>query len=549
MIYKVPFRNTLSPICTILMYKILLLFAPLQNKDNLIYTMSPTLLFSFVLAYFALLLGVAWYTSRNSTNETFFIGNRNSNWMLVAFGMIGTSLSGVTFVSVPGKVGIAAFSYFQVVIGYIIGYIVVAFVLLPLYYKMNLTSIYNYLLKRFGFYAYKTGALFFIISRTLGATARLYLVINVLQIFILDTMGVPFFVTAFVILLMILLYTFEGGVRTIVFTDTLQTTFMLLGLIVCVFYIMSQLNLSMSGTWQALELNKFTHIFNTDVKSGDFFLKSIIGGAFITIGMTGLDQEMMQKNISVRTLKDSQKNMITLSILQAVVVFIFLVLGGLLYVYAMSKGGSFEQVVVNGKQQLHFLLDGKNIIGDNIFPEIAFSYLPPIIGVIFIIGLISALFPSADGALTALTSSLCIDIIGLNRKEEWAEKKRMRIRMTVHLIMAVVFLLCVLVFKWIDNKSIIDIILKLAGYTYGPLLGLFSFGILTKRRLPESIAVTIVTLFAPALCYLVDMNATKWFGGYQVGIELLIINGLFTFIGLLIISKSNKGDSVDLTSI
>ena len=510
--------------------------------------MSPTLLFTFVLAYFALLLGVAWYTSRNSTNETFFIGNRNSNWMLVAFGMIGTSLSGVTFVSVPGKVGIAAFSYFQVVIGYIIGYFVVAFVLLPLYYKMNLTSIYNYLLKRFGFYAYKTGALFFIISRTLGATARLYLVINVLQIFILDTMGVPFFVTAFVILLMILLYTFEGGVRTIVFTDTLQTTFMLLGLIVCVFYIMSQLNLSMAGTWQALELHKFTHIFNTDVKSGDFFLKSIIGGAFITIGMTGLDQEMMQKNISVRTLKDSQKNMITLSILQAVVVFIFLVLGGLLYIYAMSKGGSFEQVAVNGKQQLHFLLDGKNVIGDNIFPEIAFSYLPPIIGVIFIIGLISALFPSADGALTALTSSICIDIIGLNRKEDWNEQTRKRRRMTVHLIMAVVFLLCVLVFKWIDNKSIIDIILKLAGYTYGPLLGLFSFGILTKRRLPESVAVTIVTLLAPALCYIVDMNATKWLGGYQVGIELLIINGLFTFIGLWIISKKTVVDSTAMTS-
>ena len=511
--------------------------------------MSPTLLFSFVLAYFALLLGVAWYTSRNSTNETFFIGNRNSNWMLVAFGMIGTSLSGVTFVSVPGKVGIAAFAYFQVVIGYIMGYFVIAFVLLPLYYKMNLTSIYNYLLKRFGFFAYKTGALFFIISRTLGATARLYLVINVLQIFILDNMGVPFLVTAFVILLMILLYTFEGGVRTIVFTDTLQTTFMLLGLIICVFYIMSQLNLSMADTWQALKFHKFTHIFNTDIKSGDFFLKSIIGGAFITIGMTGLDQEMMQKNISVRTLKDSQKNIITLSILQAIVVFIFLVLGGLLYIYAMSKGGSFEQVAVNGKQQLHFLLDGKNVIGDNIFPEIAFSYLPPVIGVIFIIGLISALFPSADGALTALTSSLCIDIIGLNRKEDWGEKKRKSIRMTVHLIMAVVFLLCVLVFKWIDNKSIIDIILKLAGYTYGPLLGLFSFGILTRRRLPETIAVTIVTLVAPALCYIVDINATNWFGGYQVGIELLIINGLFTFIGLFIISKRNNGSTTDLTSI
>ncbi len=457
--------------------------------------------------------------------------------MLVVVGMIGTSLSGVTFVSVPGKVGVAGFAYFQVVIGYVLGYLVVAFVLLPLYYKMNLTSIYNYLLNRFGFYSYKTGALFFIISRTLGATARLYLVINVLQIFILDNMGVPFWLTAFVILLMILLYTFEGGVRTIVFTDTLQTSFMLLGLIVCVFYIMSQLNFGLADTWNALQQNGYTRIFNTNIESADFFFKSILGGAFITIAMTGLDQEMMQKNISVKNLKDSQKNMLTLSVLQAVVVFIFLVLGGLLYLYAISKGGNYEQVLVNGKEQMHFMLDGKNIIGDNIFPQLAFNNVPPLIGVIFIIGLISALFPSADGALTALTSSFCIDIIGLNRKENWTEKKKKQVRLTVHFTMAFIFMLCVMVFKWIDNKSIIDIILKVAGYTYGPLLGLFSFGILTKRSLPESISVTVICLLAPALCYIIDLNAANWFGGFQIGVELLILNGLLTFLGLLLISR------------
>lgn len=386
--------------------------------------MSPTLLFTFVFGYFLLLLGVAWYTSRNSNNETFFIGNRSSNWMLVAFGMIGTSLSGVTFVSVPGTVGIGSFGYFQVVIGYFLGYFVVAFVLLPLYYRMNLTSIYSYLLQRLGVASYKTGALFFIISRTLGATARLYLVINVLQIFILDNMGVPFWVTTTVILLMIILYTFKGGVKTIVFTDTLQTSFILIGLIVCLMYIMNSLNLTFSQTWAELKSHDYLRMFNTDYKSAGYFLKAIVGGAFITIAMTGLDQEMMQKNISVHNVRDSQKNMITLSILQGVVVFIFLTLGGLLYLFALSKGGAFQQVMVEGKQQMQFLLNGKNIIGDNIFPQIAFNYLPPVIGIIFILGLISALFPSADGALTALTSSFCIDIIGLKRNEKWDENKK-----------------------------------------------------------------------------------------------------------------------------
>lgn len=499
--------------------------------------MSPTLLFTFVFGYFLLLLGVAWYTSRNSNNETFFIGNRSSNWMLVAFGMIGTSLSGVTFVSVPGTVGMGGFGYFQVVIGYFLGYFAVAFILLPMYYRMNLTSIYSYLLQRFGFTSYKTGALFFIISRTLGATARLYLVINVLQVFILDEMHVPFWLTTFVILLMILLYTFEGGVRTIVFTDTLQTSFMLIGLLVCVTYIMKQLNISLPGTWSVLKSHNYNTLLNTDYKSAGYFLKSIIGGAFITIAMTGLDQEMMQKNISVNNLKNSQKNMISLSVLQGVVVFIFLVLGGLLYLFAINKGGAFHQAVVNGKPQMQFLLDHKNILGDNLFPQIAFNYLPPIIGIIFILGLISALFPSADGALTALTSSFCIDIIGLKRNETWNEKHKKKIRMTIHLIFAVIFFLCVVFFKWIDNKSIIDIILKLAGYTYGPLLGLFAFGIFTKRGLPEAAAVPFVCLIAPAICYYISNNAAGWFNGFQIGIELLILNGLLTFIGLLLISK------------
>ena len=499
--------------------------------------MSPTLLFTFVFGYFLLLLIVAWYTSRNSNNETFFIGNRSSNWMLVAFGMIGTSLSGVTFVSVPGTVGTGSFGYFQVVIGYFVGYFVVAFVLLPLYYRMNLTSIYSYLLDRFGVSSYKTGALFFIISRTLGATARLYLVINVLQIFILDQMNVPFWLTTFVILLMIILYTFEGGVKTIVFTDTLQTSFMLLGLIICLVYIMKALNFTFSDTWSTLRSHAYLTVFNTDYKSAGFFLKSIIGGAFITIAMTGLDQEMMQKNISVHNLRDSKKNMITLSVLQAVVVFIFLALGGLLYLFAISKGGSFQEALVNGNQQMQFILDQKNIIGDNIFPEIAFYYLPPVISIIFILALISALFPSADGALTALTSSFCIDIIGLKRNTTRTEKQQKAIRMAVHMTFAVIFFLCVMIFKWIDNKSIIDIILKLAGYTYGPLLGLFSFGILTRRRLPEGAAIPIICLVAPAVCYYISANAVTWFNGYEIGIELLIINGLLTFIGLWLFSK------------
>ncbi len=503
--------------------------------------MSPLLLFSFVIAYFLILLAVAWYTGKNANNDSFFIGNKNSNWMLVAFGMIGTSLSGVTFVSVPGGVGdfsgnsFKGFAYLQVAIGYLIGYATIAFVLLPLYYKLNLTSIYHYLQQRFGVVAYKTGALFFIISRVVGATARLYLVINVLQFFILDRMGIPFIVTAAVILLMILLYTFEGGVKTIVYTDTLQTSLMILGLIVCVIYILNHLHL---GTGEALSKMRevgYLNIFNTDVNSKGFFVKQIIGGAFITIAMTGLDQEMMQKNISVKRLADSQKNVITLSIILFIVLFLFLMLGGLLYLYATNNGAVYSLDTVANKHELTSA--GVNIIGDKIFPSIALNYLPTTIGVIFIIALISALFPSADGALTALTSSFCIDMLGMKERNDWHEKKKKKVRLIVHLIFAIIFLICIMVFYKLNDNSIIDKILDLAGYTYGPLLGLFAFGIFTKRKLPNSITITIISILAPIISYIISNNAKTWFNGYQIGIELLPINGLLTFIGLLIISK------------
>ena len=478
--------------------------------------MSPYLLLSFVVGYFILLLIVAWYTSRNSNNESFFIGNKNSNWMLVAFGMIGTSLSGVTFVSVPGGVGKEAFAYFQIAIGYLIGYIVVAYVLLPLYYRLNLTSIYNYLSGRLGVKSYKTGASFFILSRTLGATARLYLVVKILQDAILSQLGVPFWVTTLIILGMILIYTYEGGVKTIVFTDTLQTTFMLSGLVVCVLYILNTMNLNLFSALDAMKDKGYSKVFFTEPESKLFFVKQILAGAFITITMTGMDQEMMQKTISVKRLADSQKNIITLSIILVSVLLLFLFLGGLLHLY--------------GTQQ------GVTVTGDKLFPELALHHMPPIVSVIFIIALISALFPSADGAITALTSSICIDIIGMQRREDMTEAAKKKLRQRVHLMVAFVFLLFVLVFYKINNPSMIGVILKVAAYTYGPLLGLFTFGIITKRSVNDNL-VPFVCIAAPIICFFVDKFQKELLGGLQIGSELLLLNGFLTYMGLLLISK------------
>lgn len=478
--------------------------------------MSPLLLFSFVIAYFLILLSVAWYTGRNSNNESFFIGNKNSNWMLVAFGMVGTSLSGVTFVSVPGAVAKESFAYFQITLGYLIGYLVIAYVLLPLYYRLNLTSIYNYLHNRLGFTAYKTGAGFFILSRILGATARLYLVVNILQDAILNSFHIPFWMTTVIILIMILLYTYEGGVKTIVWTDTLQTTCMLAGLIICVIYILNSLHLGLGDSLLAMHEKGYSKIFFTNPDSKLFFVKQILAGAFITITMTGMDQEMMQKNISVNKLKDSQKNVISMSIVLMVVILIFLFLGGLLYLYA---------------NQLNL-----PVVGDKLFPTIALEHMPPFVSVIFIIALISALFPSADGAITALTSTFCIDIIGMQRRADITDTQKKKMRQRVHLSFAAIFLLFVMLFKWINEPSMIGLLLKVATFTYGPLLGLFTFGILMKRNVHDKL-VPFICLASPIICFILDRFQKELFGSFEIGLELLIINGGITFLGLWLISK------------
>ena len=481
--------------------------------------MSPLLLLCVVLVYFAILLGVAWVTSRQASNDTFFIGNKSSNWMLVAFGMVGTSLSGVTFISVPGAVERDGFAYFQLVLGNLIGFWIVAFVLLPLYYRHQLTSIYHYLGKRLGVSAYKTGATFFIVSRTLGATARLYLVVHILQAIILERLGVPFWLTSLVILLMILLYTYEGGVKTIVWTDTLQTSCMLGGLVICAWFLLDRLHLSLPQSLGAMDARGLSTLWVWEPDSKLFFLKQVVAGIFITVAMTGLDQEMMQKNISVKTLADSQKNMVTLSLVFTGVVLLFLFLGGLLSLFA-AQAGVLES-------------------GDKLFPAVVLGYLPQAVQIIFVIALISALFPSADGAITALTSSFCIDLLGLQQRTDWNDARKTRVRHQVHLGFALLFLVLMMVFRWIDDPSMIGLILKLAAYTYGPLLGLFAFGIFTRRTVWGA-AVPWVCLAAPALCYVLDVNQARLLGSYQVGLELLLLNGALTFAGLWLVPARPK---------
>lgn len=515
--------------------------------------MEPAkILLLFVFVYFIGLLVISYFTSRNSDNQSFFIGNKKSKWWLVAFGMIGTSLSGVTFISVPGTVGkmtagnypFGGFEYYMMVIGFFIGYFIVAGILLPLYYRMNLTSIYTYLGKRFNVEAHKIGSLFFIISRAIGATARLYLVVNVLQIFLLEGLGVPFWLTALVILLMVLLYTFEGGVKTIVITDTLQTSFMIISLVGCIVYILSHLNLSAPEAFDILASKNYTHFINTDINSKTFFLKTILGGMFITIAMTGLDQEMMQKNISVDNLKNSKKNMLTFAGTLLVVNLAFLFLGGLLYLFAMQNGAEYSQLidVVNGKESITNIFgfkdaagNIKNIMGDDLFPALSLQgYFPMFISVIFIIGLISALFPSADGALTAVTSSYCVDLLNLNEDQTKTEKQKKTLRMKIHLIFTVIFFVLIMIFKAINDKSIVYLIMEVAGYTYGPLLGLFAFGIFTKHQISKKYSILIVTLLAPIVTYLINYIVTN-FTDYKIGVELIILNGLLTFFGLWLV--------------
>ncbi len=479
--------------------------------------MSPILILSIFIAYTALLFLVTWITARKADSQSFFIGNRKSPWFIVAYGMIGASLSGVTFMSVPGWVSETQFSYMVVVLGYLVGYFLIATVLLPLYYRLKLTSIYTYLEKRFGFWSYKTGAGFFIISRTLGASLRMFLVINVLQIFVFDAWNIPFWVNALVFIILIILYTFKGGIRTIVWTDTLQTTFMLLAVVLSIIYISKGLGEPVVQMFKEITQSDMSRMFVTDWHHERFFLKQFFSGMFITITMTGLDQEMMQKNLSCKNIKEAQKNMFTFSGILVFVNLLFLFLGAFLVIYSMSKGINVDA-------------------SDDLFPTAAINYMGPVAGLVFIIGLISAAFPSADGALTSLTTSVSIDFLGLDRLRNITDKNVTRIRYGVHLSVAIIFFISILIFSTVTNEAVIDELFTIAGYTYGPLLGLYTFGLFTKRKANDRMTPWIAVL-SPVICIFLSIFSEQLFSGYKFGFEMILVNGFLTYMGLWIFSR------------
>ncbi|MBI5541288.1 MAG: sodium:solute symporter [Bacteroidia bacterium] len=475
--------------------------------------MSSILVFSIIAVYFVVLMAIAYFTSKGATSHTFFNANKKSPWFVVAFGMIGTSLSGVTFMSVPGWVGSTQFSYMMMAFGYLFGYIVIATVLLPLYYKLNLTSIYSYLETRFGFWSYKTGAFFFIISRSLGASFRMYIVINVLQIFVFDAWNVPFWVTVLIFIVLVILYTYQGGVKTLVWTDSLQTVGMLTAVVLTIVFISSEMNISFPQLIDNVRLSNMSDMFFADDWNDKrHFLKQFFAGMFITITMTGLDQEMMQKNLSCKSLRDAQKNMFTFSIIMVFVIFMFLFLGAILYMYAGANNITVPKTT------------------DDLYPLLALKYFSPAVGIIFLIGLISAAFPSADGALTSLTTSFSVDFLGLN-KRKLEEKQIRNTRYKVHLSFALLLLIIIVVFRAINDQAVIGKLLTVAGYTYGPLLGLYSFGLFTKRPVSDKI-VPVIAILSPVICFFLSTYSKQLFNGYELGYELLIINGLFTFIFL-----------------
>lgn len=479
--------------------------------------MTPGLILTSFLIYTLIIFSIAWITSRNADNQSFFIGNRKSPWPVVAYGMIGASLSGVTFISIPGWVGDTGFTYFVIVLGYVVGYALITLVLLPLYYRLNLTSIYTYLDKRYGKRSYKTGASYFLLSRIIGASFRMFLVVSVLQTFVFDHYGVPFWVTVVLFMVLILLYTSKGGIKTIVWTDTLQTTFMILAVIITIVIIIKQMDSGLIEMISVVKESDFSKIIVDDIKSPSNFLKLFLSGIFITIVMTGLDQDMMQKNLSCRNLKDAQKNMTTLSLVLVPVNLIFLFLGAVLLIYA---------------QQFNVALPENT---DHVFPAIAF-HLGVIAGIVFIIGLISAAYSSADSAITALTTSFSIDILELDRKHANDENLLKKRRQWVHIAMAVIIIFVIVSFNFINDQAVIDQLFTFAGYTYGPLLGLYTFGLFTRYRVHDR-WVPLVALMAPVLTYLIKLLLESVFEGYQVGYELLLINGLVTIIGLFIIMK------------
>ncbi|HSV89422.1 MAG TPA: sodium:solute symporter [Bacteroidales bacterium] len=483
--------------------------------------MPPVVILAIFLVYTSLIFFVARLTLRKANNESYFLGNRNSPWYVVSYGMIGASLSGVTFMSVPGLVKAEQFSYMMLVFGYLAGYLVIAYVLLPLYYRLNLTSIYTYLEKRFGMVSYKTGSFFFIISRLIGSSFRLFLVVSVLQMFVFDAWGIPMVITVFIFVTLILLYSFQGGIKTIVWTDTLQTTFMIAAVIITIVIIAGQLNLGFSDLVSAITAEGYTRILVTDVDDPRFFLKQFFAGMFITIVMTGLDQDMMQKNLSCRNLSDARKNVLTFGVILIPVNLLFLFLGAVLWIYAD----------IHGVALLH--------TSDELFPTLAIRYLGMAAGLTFFFGLIAAAYSSADGTLTALTTAFCVDFLGLKRRPGITEERITKIRYLVHIGFAILIMLIILAYGAVHNKALISMLFTIAGYTYGPLLGLFAFGLYTKNEVNDR-WVPLIALLAPAISFLLSQYSQQLFWGYRFGFEILLVNGLLTFLGLLLISKPRQ---------
>ena len=484
--------------------------------------LTPTAILTLILGYFALLIGISYWTGRQESNAIFFQANKNAPWFLVAFGMVGASLSGVTFISVPGWVADTQLTYFQVVLGYGIGYFVVAYFLIPLYYRYNITSIYEYLGQRLGPNSHLTGAAFFFLSRVLGAAFRLFLVALVLQQFIFEPWGVPFELTVVLSIALIWLYTFKGGIQTIIWTDTLQTVLMIVAVVLSVIYLLDAMNWTLASFFESTAFSQYSEIWVLDKPlARNYFLKSLIGGAFITICMTGLDQDMMQKNLTCRNVHEAQKNMISFSFVLVGVTFLFLILGILLYSYAQQKGLAVP--VVDGKANT-----------DLLFPAIALQGgLGVGVAITFILGLIAAAYSSADSALTSLTTSFCVDFLKLDQKPQ---AEQIRTRKIVHVLMSLVLVMVVILFKHVLDRNVIDGLLTVASYTYGPLLGLFAFGMFTSYDIKDS-KVIWVALAAVGIVFGLGQIPSSVLGGYQIGYELLPLNGLITFLGLILIRR------------
>ncbi|MBD1392017.1 sodium:solute symporter [Mucilaginibacter glaciei] len=486
--------------------------------------MAPGILLTFIIGYFLVLLVISHLTSKKSSdNETFFVANRNSKWYLVAFGMIGTALSGVTFISVPGKVGAPSgdqFAYFQFVLGNAAGFLIIATVLLPLYYRLKLTSIYSYIEGALGTWSYKTAAAIFLLSRTIGSAFRLYLVVIVLQKFIFDSYHVPFAVTVLICLVLIWSYTYKGGLKTIIITDSLQTLFLVSSVFLSIYFICRSMDMSIFQAAEAIKESSYSKVFffNDFLSSKFHFSKQFLGGMFITIGMTGLDQDLMQKNLSLKNIREAQKNMFSFTGVFVVINIFFLSVGALLYIYAQRYGITVAKT-------------------DYLYPTIALNYLGVVPAMVFMLGLTAATFATTDSALTALTTSFCVDFLNFNKRADVNSEKMVNVRHYVHIAFSGLMFLTIILFNALNNDAVVTAIFKVASYTYGPLLGLYSFGLFVSRRQVNDKLVPFICLISPAICYFLSTESKKYLGGYVFDNELIILNGFITFIGLWLTSS------------